>query len=213
VASLSRVIEPQPAQRSVARRPVDQPPADQITVAQAMTRRASALRTAIRKPADPRVPTDQWYRREDPFVTAETDAAFAAFMAGDNPHLRTDEVPVVDFTSMIEKVGPDGRPVRRSSRGRSRMKLGLAALATTAILAAAVVFGFIEIPGLDGVVPESFQSSDSASTVDGSADVVGETIDAQPTQPVESPEVLSSTPDGADTGDAGEQPLSITSGD
>ena len=93
------------------------------------------------------------------------------------------------------------------------MKLGLAALATTAILAAAVVFGFIEIPGLDGVVPESFQSSDSASTVDGSADVVGETIDAQPTQPVESPEVLSSTPDGADTGDAGEQPLSITSGD
>ncbi|MDH4279920.1 MAG: hypothetical protein OEW83_17760 [Acidimicrobiia bacterium] len=178
-----------------------------------MTRRASALRTAIRKPADPRVPTDQWYRREDPFVTAETDAAFAAFMAGDNPHLRTDEVPVVDFTSMIEKVGPDGRPVRRSSRGRSRMKLGLAALATTAILAAAVVFGFIEIPGLDGVVPESFQSSDSASTVDGSADVVGETIDAQPTQPVESPEVLSSTPDGADTGDAGEQPLSITSGD
>ena len=213
MASLSRVIEPQPAQRSVARRPVDQPPADQITVAQAMTRRASALRTAIRKPADPRVPTDQWYRREDPFVTAETDAAFAAFMAGDNPHLRTDEVPVVDFTSMIEKVGPDGRPVRRSSRGRSRMKLGLAALATTAILAAAVVFGFIEIPGLDGVVPESFQSSDSASTVDGSADVVGETIDAQPTQPVESPEVLSSTPDGADTGDAGEQPLSITSGD
>ncbi|MDH5521785.1 MAG: hypothetical protein OEZ14_14780, partial [Acidimicrobiia bacterium] len=60
------MIEPQPAQRSVARRPVDQPPADQITVAQAMTRRASALRTAIRKPADPRVPTDQWYRREDP---------------------------------------------------------------------------------------------------------------------------------------------------
>lgn len=109
------------------------------------------------------VTTEQWYRVEDAYTTAETDAAFAAFMAGDNPHVRTDEVPVVDFTSMIEKVGPDGRPIDHS-RGQSRMKLVLAALATTAILAAAAAFGFIEIPGVDG---SGTDAADQLSITDG----------------------------------------------
>lgn len=165
VASLSRVIDPQRARRPVARRPIGQPPAEQHAVAQAMTRQAAALPASPAPWAEAQLPTEQWYRVEDPFITAENDAAFSAFMAGDNPHVRTDEVPVVDFTSMIEQVGPDGRPVRRSSSAAgSRVKIALAALATTVILAAAVAFGFVEIPGVDGVV--------------------GDATDAQPTQPL-----------------------------
>lgn len=214
VASLSRVIEPQRARRPVARRPVGQPPSEQLAVAQAMTRQAAALRGSTVPLAEAQVPTEQWYRVEDPFTTAENDAAFAAFMAGDNPHVRTDEVPVVDFTSMIEQVGPDGRPMRRSaSAAGSRVKLVLAALVTTLILAAAAAFGFVEIPGVDGIVPDTFRSSVTASSPDGSDGVVGDTVDAQPTQPVESPEVLSSTADADARVDDGGQPLSITAGD
>lgn len=149
VASLSRVIEPRVARHPLARRPAAGLPADQVAVAQAMTRQAAALQTSVREPVEAQLPTEHWYRREDPFTTAETDAAFAAFMAGDNPHLRTDEVPVVDFTSMIEKVGADGRPVNQSSQPGTLMKVGLAALVAAVALAAAAAFGFVEIPGVD----------------------------------------------------------------
>lgn len=176
VASLSRVIEPRVAQRPVARRPVPQGPADQRAVAQAMTRQAAVLGSTMTRPAEARLPTEQWYRVEDPHTTAETDAAFAAFMAGDNPHLRTDEVPVVDFTSMIPKVGPDGRPVRQSARRGSRMKLVVAALATTAMLLAAVVLGFVEIPGVDGLVPDSLRSSAPAAVEGGDDQLLDITV-------------------------------------
>jgi len=189
VASLSRVVEPPVTQRRAGRRPVSRPPADQVAMAEAMTRQSTSLRTSTMAPVDGRVPTKHWYRSEDPSTTAETDAAFAAFMAGDNPHLRTEEVPVVDFTSMIEKVGPDGRPVKSVSGIGPWMKLGLVALATTLILGAAAALGFIEVPGADRIVPG-----------------------AQPAESVESPEVLSSTGNGADA-DAEQQPLSVTEGD
>lgn len=204
MASLSRVIEPRTAQRPFVRRPAARAPADQVAVAQAMTRQAAVLRTSVKVPeAD--LPSEHWYRREDPYTSAETDAAFAAFMAGDNPHVRTDEVPVVDFTSMIPRVDPDGRPIGHPSQRGSRIKVGLAALATVVILSVAAAFGVVEIPGVDRVVPDMFRSNVSASTADGSDG-------AQPTQPAEVPDALSSTPadDGGATGDVGEQPLSIT---
>ena len=186
-----------------------------------MTRQSAAVRSArrgsIMAPADPAagaMPTDRWYQREDPYTTAVTDAAFARFMAGDNPHLRTDEVPVVDFTDMIEAVGPDGRALSEASQRHSRLKLGLVALATTALLALAAVFGVIDIPGVDRLGSDAVQSTVPASTPDTGDGVVGETVDAQSTQPGEAPEVLSSNPDGTGTSiaDEGEQPLNIDSG-
>lgn len=156
MASLSRVIEPHVVRRRVARQPVAEQPADQLAMAQ------TASRTSTMRRTDARITAEQWYRVEDPYTTAETDAAFAAFMAGDNPHVRTDEVPVVDFTSMIEQVGPDGRPIGQPPRQGSRVKLGLVALATAAFLAAASLFGFIDIPGVDSVVPDTFRSAETA---------------------------------------------------
>ena len=217
MASLSRVVEPRrPAERPIAHGGVTQRPVDQVAVAQAMSRQAAALHTSVMDPPPAgQVPTEHWYRREDPYITAETDAAFAAFMAGDNPHLRTDEVPVVDFTGMIEKVGPDGRPVNRSSRQGSRIKLGLVALATTAALTVAVAVGFISLPGTERIAPDTSRATISAPTGDESGEVVGETVDAQPTQSVDTAEVLSSTPADGSMADAdGEEPLlDITPGD
>lgn len=160
------MIEPRVVQRLGTRRVAAQPPADQVAVAQAMTRQAAALRTAVANPVDAQQPTEHWYRVEDPFTTAETDAAFAAFMAGDNPHLRTDEVPVVDFTSMIEQVGADGRPVSQSSQRETWIKAGLAALVATVALAAAAAFGFVEIPGTDGLIPEAADQPASVTAGD-----------------------------------------------
>ena len=223
VASLSRVIEPQPAQMSQVLQRQATPQQTQHVqthygqqqvpqqypqrrqrdttlresarrrqqqVAQAMTRQAAAARTSVKERRQDSLPTEAWYRVEDPYTTAENDAAFARFMNGDNPHVRTDEVPVVDFTSMIEVVGPDGRPLRQTSRRAARMKLALAAVATVVALALAVAFGFLEIPGTDGVTGDGLGSTVPSATVDGS----------------------SSNPDaGAAETNADQQPLNITS--
>ena len=231
MASLSRVIEPRPVQSAPTRRPRFQGAPNDVALAQAMTRQSAALRTSVMEPSQgfqgpqgpqgSTLPTEHWYRVEDPYTTAETDAAFARFMAGDNPHLRTDEVPVVDFTSMIPAVDANGRPVTESRR-ESRIKLAVAALATTAILGLAVVFGFIDVPGADRVVPDAIRSTTTAPVADAPASdatasdgSVGATVDAQSTQPADAPEVLATdSGDAVLTDDVGEQqPLSITSGD
>ncbi len=153
----------------------------------------------------PAIESEGWYEVEDAITTARTDAAFAKFMAGDNPHLRTDEVPVVDFTSMIEVVGPDGRPVKRSS-GRSTAKVALAAVALAAAGIAAALFGLIDLPGIDSPLADTAQSTDVVDPAPTTpADGSGETVVSEPTKPETAPDMLSSTGDEL----VEQQPLSV----